>query len=588
MVVPLLRTFQYASFGVPTLAKIKAQHILKHLKMSLVHGKYYVGLESLFRLQEVPPQPNWTSARVDKWVINVKGFWEHCKAQVDMARISSKDFQGVEYEFLQLLLEFPDEKVVASSLEYNKLVNRAQQYSLKVFPLPLPETFVPLPPSRSVSAAPLAPLSLSAISSISQVVAPSKVPSSISAIGPQPPKLTLLGPRLPVATLELSFRLDPTSPFHPAAANTVASLPSGHVGTRHSQGLTPIDPPLPSPCPISPLRASTPPAPVLPDLAPVSAGTDDEDEPPTPGAIDKGKSWEIILGTDEDEDDFLVPFAPSAAMDVDDDEASSPPPTNIAWHYCSPIFAGANPIPVSELLGAPSATKPKRTYKAKAKFSNPPPGPNDSAVEGIVTTKWSSKKASKVLKEKQAIEVPRGEVIATKVNRPRGPSWIRLPLTMLGVQGGGFGEEVPSDYKPIVNGLKSIGVLVVSRDFGNFVEVDKALWNKKVALFIGEQEDMMPQFLDELESINAFKSAMTTLTQHANNLEDVIVNYLAGLDAMSQLQGLQTQISHLRECLGSDTRVEEVVEEDNNKGYNAGEVAEGEAGPSRKCKHSQK
>ncbi|KAK0472340.1 hypothetical protein IW261DRAFT_1570930 [Armillaria novae-zelandiae] len=274
----------------------------------LACGKYYAGLESLFCLQEVPPQPNWTSTQVDKWVINVKGFWEHCKAQVDMAGVSSKDFRGVEYKFLQLLLEFLDEKVIASSLEYNEL----QQYSLKVFPLPLPETLVPLPPSRSVLAAPLAPLSLSAILSILQVVAPSKVPSSISDIGPQPPKLTLLGPCLPVTTPEPSFRLDPTSPLHPAAANTVASPPSvspftdSIFGVWCSQGLTPIDLPLPSPHPISLLRTSTPPALVLPDLAPVSAGsflsssrkrtplfftgTDDEDEPPTLGAIDKGKA----------------------------------------------------------------------------------------------------------------------------------------------------------------------------------------------------------------------------------------------------------------------------------------------------------
>ncbi len=40
--------------------------------------------------------------------------------------------------------------------------------------------------------------------------------------------------------------------------------------------------------------------------------------------------------------------------------------------------------------------------------------------------------------------------------------------------------------KPIKNGVKSIGVLVVDKDFGNFVEVDKSYWSKDIAPFVGE------------------------------------------------------------------------------------------------------
>ncbi|KAK0465692.1 hypothetical protein IW261DRAFT_1574905 [Armillaria novae-zelandiae] len=67
---------------------------------------------------------------------------------------------------------------------------------------------------------------------------------------------------------------------------------------------------------------------------------------------------------------------------------------------------------------------------------------------------------------------------------------------------------------------------------------------------------------------------MDTLTQHANALEDIVVNYMAGLDAMSHLQGLRSQIGYVRDSLGADTQIEEVVDVDADKGYAADEVAE--------------
>ncbi len=57
----------------------------------------------------------------------------------------------------------------------------------------------------------------------------------------------------------------------------------------------------------------------------------------------------------------------------------------------------------------------------------------------------------------------------------------------LGVGGGGFGEKVPPLAKAIKNGLKSIGVLEVKEDLGEFVKVDGRYWNKEVAPFVGEQ-----------------------------------------------------------------------------------------------------
>ncbi len=77
--------------------------------------------------------------------------------------------------------------------------------------------------------------------------------------------------------------------------------------------------------------------------------------------------------------------------------------------------------------------------------------------------------------------------IATKAVCKCGPGPSKPPPITLGVSGGGFGEKVPSSAKVVKNGVKSIGILVVDKDFGNFMEVDKSYWSKEVAPFVGEQ-----------------------------------------------------------------------------------------------------
>lgn len=78
-------------------------------------------------------------------------------------------------------------------------------------------------------------------------------------------------------------------------------------------------------------------------------------------------------------------------------------------------------------------------------------------------------------------------VVATKAVRKRGPGPSKPPPVTLGVSGKGFGEKVPSSAKAVKNGIKTIGVLAVDKDFGNFIEVDKSYWNKEVAPFVGER-----------------------------------------------------------------------------------------------------
>ncbi|KAK0430320.1 hypothetical protein EV421DRAFT_1913035 [Armillaria borealis] len=97
------------------------------------------------------------------------------------------------------------------------------------------------------------------------------------------------------------------------------------------------------------------------------------------------------------------------------------------------------------------------------------------------------KPAVKKLKSKD-VKADEAEVVrATPAIRKRGPAPSKPPPVTLGISGGGFGEKVPTSAKPIKNGLKSIGVLVVEEDYGKFVKVDGRYWNKDVAPFVREQ-----------------------------------------------------------------------------------------------------
>ncbi len=67
-----------------------------------------------------------------------------------------------------------------------------------------------------------------------------------------------------------------------------------------------------------------------------------------------------------------------------------------------------------------------------------------------------------------------------------GPGPAKPPPVTLGVSGQGFSEKVPLSAKVVKNGIKTIGILTIDKDFGEFIEVDKAYWNKEVAPFVGE------------------------------------------------------------------------------------------------------
>ncbi len=87
-----------------------------------------------------------------------------------------------------------------------------------------------------------------------------------------------------------------------------------------------------------------------------------------------------------------------------------------------------------------------------------------------------------------------------------------------------------------------------------------------------------------LETLNAFEGALDTLAQHADSIEDIVVNYMAGLNALTQLNGLRVQTGRLRECANFDEG--DADEDDDDEAPE--EVTEGVAGPSTKKKNKSR
>ncbi|PBK81328.1 hypothetical protein ARMGADRAFT_1091470, partial [Armillaria gallica] len=294
-----------------------------------------------------------------------------------------------------------------------------------------------------------------------------------------------------------------------------------------------------------------------------------------------------------------------------------------ARSHTSPINPDAAYL--KTLLGPQSdAKKKKRNSKRKDKAAEtaiPRKRARDDDDGAPIVEKPATKKLkSTVVKDKV--------VRATPAVRKRGPGPTRPPAVTLGVGGGGFGEKVPSSAKAIENGLKSIGILEVEEDFGEFVKVDGRYWNKDVAPFVGERYTepcdhckrlgtQCRKFLTNTvicvrchysklpckvngvpalnpishyrpksyKTLNAFEGALDTLAQHADSIEDLLVNYMAGIHALTHLNGLRVQAGRLRECANFDDDAEDGVEGDGDDEDEAPEdVAEGVAGPSKQKK----
>ncbi|PBK79451.1 hypothetical protein ARMGADRAFT_1093124 [Armillaria gallica] len=275
----------------------------------------------------------------------------------------------------------------------------------------------------------------------------------------------------------------------------------------------------------------------------------------------------------------------------------------------------------------PDAKKHRRDTKNKDKTSEVAV-PRKHARTEDEALQTVDKPALKKLKSKDChfdeVEVVR----ATPVIRRRGPRLSKPPPVTLGVRGGGFGEKVPSTAKAVRNGIKSIGVLKVDQDFGEFVEIDKGYWSKAVTPFVGERYttacdhcrhlgtqcrkllthtvkcirchySKLPCKVDGVaalnpvehyrprgyDAVNTFESALNAIEANNTAVSLITQQYLAGLSVVAHTDSICAQLFHLCGCLAP---VEDEEDDNNDEGEEdeaPDDVAEGESGPSKKRKH---
>ncbi|PBK79625.1 hypothetical protein ARMGADRAFT_1092949 [Armillaria gallica] len=325
----------------------------------------------------------------------------------------------------------------------------------------------------------------------------------------------------------------------------------------------------------------------------------------------------------EDWDPYPTIFLPRPQRSVPSEQElrrSSRPRASPAGHDAAYLAAAQGSKP----------KKDKKNEKNKNKGTDTT-APRKHARHADNEDETTERPAPKKPKVKDIVVVSDDEpTVATKAVRKRGPGPSKPPPVTLGVSGKGFGEKVPSSAKVVKNGIKTIGVLAVDKDFGDFIEVDKAYWNKEVAPFVGERYTegcdhckrlgtQCRKFLTNTvicvrchyaklpckvngvsalnpidhycphsyKTLNAFLAALDTLGQHANSIEDILLNYLSGINVLSHVAGLRLQASRIRECAAVDGIVDEEDggEDEDEEGEAPGDVAEGVAGPSKKRKH---
>ncbi|PBK85243.1 hypothetical protein ARMGADRAFT_1087698 [Armillaria gallica] len=169
-------------------------------------------------------------------------------------------------------------------------------------------------------------------------------------------------------------------------------------------------------------------------------------------------------------------------------------------------IASTNVNPSTTYLKATQGSKadaPKKKKKdVKRKDKAPEVAvPHKRALDDDNSAPTVERPATKKLKLKDTKITNDKVVHAMPAIRKCGPRPSKPPAVTLGIGGGGFGEKVPLSAKAIENGLKSIGVLEVEEDFGEFVKVD--------------------------ETLNTVEGALDTLAQHTDYIEDILINYMA-------------------------------------------------------------
>ncbi|PBK68364.1 hypothetical protein ARMSODRAFT_1019924 [Armillaria solidipes] len=215
---------------------------------------------------------------------------------------------------------------------------------------------------------------------------------------------------------------------------------------------------------------------------------------------------------------------------------------------------------------------------------------------------------TKKLKSKDA-KVDEAEVVhATPAFQKHGPALSKPPAMIMGISGGGIGEKIPSTVKPIKDGLKSIGVLVVEEDYGKFVKYTKPCdtcrrrgthcrkllthtiicvhchYAKQPCKVDGEvMLNPVSHYRPKgYKAINTFESALNTIEVNNAAVTSLVQQFLAGLNVLSHTESIRVQSSCLCKCLNP---VEEVVVADEDSEVES--VAEGVVGPLKKKKKAK-
>ncbi|PBK81125.1 hypothetical protein ARMGADRAFT_1091544 [Armillaria gallica] len=607
------------------LAKVQAQDV------------YNVAAAVIDNLLDDFPNPTWDPSRMDTWLIDVVSHWTICEDNWSLAEVGHKDWYKLEYSLLIWVPNLPMDLVTFARTEFNDLVERATTSSQPLQDAAAPGSRMTTPAPLPSSVKPTTPIPLS---TKTWAIEPSTAKRAFLSqnVGSSVPRLNLLAasPKAPVSSTSNSqtskkqitqppadkatgaqqhttqrkvkptpltagsgsvvFPPDPASPLHQRPGKAVNVGPPVHAARLESS----------APSSLSKLLivdAATCSS-VIPGPSPAHKGsvdlllgiheplffpgTDEEEEQVREDLVEDERKEEIA-GTDGEDGDMPGQH--------DDDnqssnEATSPPPTKLARRLQKPrtefvfddLTGDFDPYPTIFLPRRSVAQDPNLRQSAHPHGS--PVNPSAAYLKATQGSKADApkKKRKDVKRKDKAPEVavshkcaqdnddgaPTVEKPATKRLKLKdtddkvvhampavckcGPGLTRPPAVTLGVGGGGFGEKVPSTAKAIKDGLKSIGVLEVEEDFWCICK----------------------------EALNAFEGALDTLAQHADSIEDIVVNYMAGINTLTQLNGLQVQAGRLRECADFDDNAEDGGEGDEDEVPD--DVAEGVSGPSKKKK----
>ncbi|KAK0221149.1 hypothetical protein EDD85DRAFT_796546 [Armillaria nabsnona] len=497
------------------------------------------------------PNPTWDSTKMDTWLIDAITHWLTCEENWSVAGIGSKEWYKLEYSLIAQVPDLSMDKldynldVVPLLVRHGQVKgskatvspshscqDAAATHSQVTTPAPLlpalkPTTPVPSPTKFQITEANtpkhMPPVLLTKTTPSSQLQTTPQPSTSTSGVSTKQvahlpvnnatwvqQQTTQKAVKPTPGSNNVAFPPDPTSPLHqrpgnifkvgppihavrsmPAVQPLLSRLLSVDVATRSSV--------MPGPNPAE--EGSVVPLPSIcePLFFP---GTDDEEGPVPEGLVEEEQVDEEVAGTGGEDNDSDGPS---------NEDGESPPPTNKACQLCQDprisfvfdettgdfieshltIFLPRPTVPPAPTQGSKSDSKERKKdskRKEKAAKSVVPQKQARDADNGVPIIE---KLATKKLKCKGTAIADDKVVHATPAVRKNEPGPSKLPPVTLGTSGGGFGEKIPSSTKEIKNGIKSIGVLKVEKDFGNFVQVDSQYWNKDVAPFIGEHVSLI-------------------------------------------------------------------------------------------------